>query len=128
MHPLQALDKSKPSPLVGDVWKKVYSNCHGDFDSCMKQFWEMYGANIHTRAHIHIQIHIHVHKWCSGGHLISIATISAHMRARARIQPPTRIHTLPHKTHRYDAEGWSIHTCRFKYNKVSLALHTHTHT
>jgi elongation factor 1-gamma len=35
------LDKEKPSPFIGDVWKKLYSNTT-NYDDCMKQFWEMY--------------------------------------------------------------------------------------
>lgn len=41
LHPLAVLDKEKPSPLIGDVWKKVYSNT-SNYDECMKQFWDMF--------------------------------------------------------------------------------------
>jgi elongation factor 1-gamma len=56
-HPFAVLDKEKPSAFVMDTWKKIYSNCLGDYKGAMKQFWEL-----------------------------------------------------------YDAEGWSIHVGRFKYN------------
>lgn len=45
LHPLAQMDKDAPSAFVMDTWKKVYSNCKGDWDSAMKQFWEMYDAD-----------------------------------------------------------------------------------
>ena len=45
-HPLKILDKEKPSPFIGDAWKKLYSNTP-NFDDCFKQFWE--GEDAATR-------------------------------------------------------------------------------
>lgn len=56
-HPYKIMDKAEPSGFDSDQWKKIYSNCHGDYAGAMKQFWEL-----------------------------------------------------------HDAKGWSIHTCRYKYN------------
>jgi len=57
IHPFAVLDKEKPSKFGMDAWKKIYSNCGGDYKGAMARFWDL-----------------------------------------------------------YDAEGWSIHVGRFKYN------------
>ena len=54
---LAALDKAKKSEFSMDAWKKLYSNCGGDYKTTMAEFWKL-----------------------------------------------------------FDAEGWSIWTCRYKYN------------
>ncbi len=44
-HPFKIMDKEKPSPFVMDTWKKVYSNCHGDYAGAMAEFWKTFDAN-----------------------------------------------------------------------------------
>jgi elongation factor 1-gamma len=39
-HPYKIMDSATPSPFLMDAWKKTYSNCHGDYASAMKYFWE----------------------------------------------------------------------------------------
>lgn len=41
-HPYKIMDQASPSPFILDAWKKTYSNCHGDYASAMKYFWENY--------------------------------------------------------------------------------------
>ncbi len=43
LHPLAVLDKEKPSPFIGDVWKKLYSNSE-DYNDTMAKFWDMFDA------------------------------------------------------------------------------------
>jgi len=40
-HPLKVLDREAPSPMIGDVWKKAYSNA-ATYEAGMAAFWEMY--------------------------------------------------------------------------------------
>lgn len=40
-HPLQVLDKEKPSKFSMDAWKKLYSNT-SDYNDCMRQFWDLF--------------------------------------------------------------------------------------
>jgi elongation factor 1-gamma len=56
-HPYKIMDREAPSDFDSDAWKKIYSNCQGDYAGAMKQFWEL-----------------------------------------------------------HDSKGWSLHTCRYKYN------------
>ena len=42
-HPLKIMDEETPSPFIGDVWKKIYSNCTS-YDTAMGQFWDMFDA------------------------------------------------------------------------------------
>jgi elongation factor 1-gamma len=42
-HPLKVLDRDSPSPFIGDVWKKVYSNC-SSYDDAMATFWDTFDA------------------------------------------------------------------------------------
>ncbi len=43
LHPLAVLDKEKPSPFIGDVWKNIYSNST-DYNDTMDKFWDMFDA------------------------------------------------------------------------------------
>ena len=56
-HIFAKMDEAEKSGFSMDGWKKIYSNCGGDYAGAMKKFWEL-----------------------------------------------------------FDAKGWSIHACRFKYN------------
>merc|ERR1711879_246659 len=56
-HPFKIMDREQPTEFINDQWKKIYSNCHGDYKGAMDQFWSL-----------------------------------------------------------FDSKGWSIWTCRFKYN------------
>ncbi len=43
LHPMTVLDNEKPSPFIGDVWKKLYSNST-DYNETMAKFWDMFDA------------------------------------------------------------------------------------
>ncbi len=43
LHPLAVMDKENPSPFIGDVWKKLYSNSE-DYNDTMAKFWDMFDA------------------------------------------------------------------------------------
>jgi len=41
-HLFKIMDREQPSTFNMDGWKKIISNCHGDYAGAMKQFWELY--------------------------------------------------------------------------------------
>ena len=44
VHPFVTMDKEKKSEFNMDAWKKIYSNCGGDYKGAMDQFWSLYDA------------------------------------------------------------------------------------
>lgn len=50
-HPFKVLDRTEPSEFNMDQWKKIYSNCGGNYKGAMEEFWKLHdskGYSIHT--------------------------------------------------------------------------------
>lgn len=43
-HIFKIMDQEKKSDFSMDEWKRIYSNCDGDYKAAMDQFWQMYDA------------------------------------------------------------------------------------
>jgi elongation factor 1-gamma len=43
-HPFAVMDDEKKSEFNMDGWKKIYSNCGGDYKGAMDRFWSLYDA------------------------------------------------------------------------------------
>mmetsp|Transcript_24304 Transcript_24304/g.24573 ORF Transcript_24304/g.24573 Transcript_24304/m.24573 type:complete len:455 (+) Transcript_24304:66-1430(+) len=44
-HPFKIMDANAKSPFAMDAWKRCYSNCHGDYEGAMTEFWKTFDAD-----------------------------------------------------------------------------------